>query len=432
MDIFITSRLITIITTTLLLYSWIFLVKERGVRIFFIFFIVMYLLYSGIGGALMYISNQYQYYYIAFTTCISIGLFFGLKSINNNRLPRRKFWSGFLKIFIKRYANTIIILYLLSQILPLVYPVFRLTDLIHPPQPDFVNMLFERFNNGQKDVVLSINSLASSLIFPFYLLSLYKYRKKTLTLSILVLAPYYFQYCIQAYIGRSVMLYAIIIILGTTYYSRPKLRKPIICISAVSIPTIIVFFVQYSIIRAGGVTENLDFEEAFSTLLEQESGYPLHFDDILLLQGNHIGSYFVWLFTMPFPGFVRGGLDVHFAAMFSEDILGRARTGTGFYILLPGIVGESVYLLGKQLFWINGLLYGFLMGVVYRFLTRYPQLLCILLYAAIDFGYVTNRAGFFGGFPFIGKILVYFFIILYLFKHYSNWKINYKTGLRKG
>ena len=432
MDIFITSRLITIVIITLLLFSWIFLVKERGVKIFFTFFIAMYLLYSGIGGALMYISNQYQYYYIIFTTCISIGLYLGLKSINNERLSKRRSWADFLNIFIKKYANIIIILYFLCQLIPLIYPTFRLANLIHPPQPDIISMLFERFNSDNTDIFLSINQLINSLLFPFYLLSLYKYRKKTIILSLLVIFPYYIQHCSTGYTGRSAMLVALIMILGLTYYAKPKLRKPIIWGCIFGIPTIIIFFVQYSIIRIGGITDNLNFEEAFSTLLEQESGYPLHFDDILLLQGNHIGSYFVWLFTMPFPGFIRGGLDVHFAAMFSEDILGIARTRPGFYILLPGVVGESVYLLGKQLFWVNGLLYGFLMGIVYKILTRHPQLICILLYAAIDFGYVTNRAGFFGGFPFIGKILIYFFIILYFFKHYSNWKTNYKTGLRKG
>lgn len=431
MDIFITSRLITIVITTLLLFSWILYVKERGVMIFFTFFIALYLLYSGIGGALIYVSSQYQHYYIVFTTCISIGLFLGLKRIKNDRLPRRKSWSCFLEIFIKKYANIIIILYFLCQLFPLLYPTFRLINIINPPQPDIANFLFERYNNNQEDFVLSVISLISTTLFPFYLLSLYKFRRKTLILSLLVVIPYYIQYCDIGYLGRGSMLYAIILITGITYYARPNLRKAIVIICVVAIPTLIIFFVQYSLVRMGEITGTLSFEEAFTTLLEQESGYPLHFDEVLLWQGDHIVSYLVWLFTMPFPGFVRGGLDVNFNALFTEDLLGISRTTKGFYIVLPGIVGESVYLLGKHLFWINGLLYGFLMGVVYKILMRYPQLICILLYSAIDFGYVTNRGGFASGFPFVGKILVYFFLILYFFKHYTNWESYSKTSMLK-
>lgn len=433
MDIFVTSRLITIILFTCLVFSWLFFSKEKKARIFFIFFATLYLLYSGIGGALIYISSQYQYYYIAFTLCINIGIYFGLRSVRNknNKLPYKKSWSDFLTFFINHYAVKIIIIYLSCQLFHLFYPTFKLALLIHPPMPDMKEMLFQRFQGDAPDFPTSLINTVSTIFFPFYLLSLYKYRKNIISLTLLIILPTYIQYCAVGYMGRSSILTAIVMLLGITYFSKPQLGKTLIISCIILIPTLIVFFVQYSIVRAGGIAGNMSSGDAFAILLEQECGYPLHFDDILVLQGNHIGNYLVWLFTMPFPGFVRGGMDAHFAAMFSEYILGISRSVSGFYILLPGVVGESVYLLGKHLFWINGLLYGWLMGAVYRILTRYPQLLCILIYSAINFAYVTNRAGFFGGFPFIGKILVYFFIILWFFKNYTNWKAKYKLELRR-
>ncbi len=283
-------------------------------------------------------------------------------------------------------------------------------------------MLAERFSGEEEGIITKLTSTLTIIIYPFYLLSLYKYAKKTLRLSVIVVMTYYIQYCASAYLGRGSIFEAILIIIAFTYFSRPRLGKIILISSALLIPLLLVFFVQYSITRIGGTAGSMSYSEAFGTLLEQESGYPKHFSRILSHDsGNYIFNFLIWLFTMPLPGIFRGGMDVHFAAIFSENMLGITRGSQGFFILLPGVVGESVFLMGQNLFWINGLIYGFLMGVVYRLLTRYPQLLGIIIVTAIDFCYKTNRAGLFGGLPWVLKILFYFLIILMIVKKMNHW-----------
>ena len=401
---------------TCIIFSWLLFNKESTARIFFSLFVAMYLVYSGIGLALDNVNESYVYYYFSFSICISLGIFWGLRQVKNSQNTLQVSWYNFFNRFLDRYSKRIIIVDFLVKIFPLIYPENRIVNLIHPPSPDVINMLVERFRGDGESQISAIISIFQSFLYPFYLLSLYKYGKKTLKLVMLVVAPYYMQYCDSAYLGRGSMLEALLIITLFTYFCRPEFKKKLIIVGLSFFPIMMVFFVQYSKVRIGGESFEISYMEAIGTLLEQESGYPKHFDAILGLQGQYFFKYLVWLFTLPFPGFVRGGMDVHFAAIFSENILGMYRWQKGFYILLPGVVGESVFLLGRQLFWLNGIIYGFLMGIMYKILTRYPQLLGILIVVMINFGYVINRVGLFGGLPFILKILVYFYLILLLLK----------------
>lgn len=303
----------------------------------------------------------------------------------------------------------------------LVYPENKLLNLISPPKPDVIAMLIERYQEDGPDTFTQIINLTKQILYPFFIFSLYKYRSQILKLSIIVVGTYYIQYCQNSYLGRGSMLEAALIILAFSYFYVPKIRKPLLISIIVLLPTIIIFLVQYSLTRIGGTVSDVGFAESFETLIRQESGYPLHFDNIMDMESKYRLNFLVWLFTIPLPGFFRFGIDANFNVLFSEELLHINRESNGFYILLPGIVGESVFLMGKYLFWLNGLFYGWLMGITYRILARYPQLFGILVIAAIDFGYVTNRGGLSSGLPFILKVLVYFYLILLLIKKESNW-----------
>lgn len=419
---------------TTLIFSWLFFYKELKARLFFLFFAVMYLVYSGIGGTFEGVSPEYIWYYFAFTLCINAGIYIALSKIRNNRKTFSKSWYHFFNYFLEHYSKKIIIAYLILCLVPLVYPEFKLLNIIKPPAPDAIAMLANRFGGEENasSVIVNCLSYIKSLLYPFYLFSLYKYGVHTFKLVLFVALPFYFEYCANAYLGRGSMLECILYIVAFTYFCRPKLAKPMLVSVCFAFPALIIFFVQYSMARIGAVASNISAGDAFMLLLGEESSYPQHFSHILEIDGKYISEYLLWLFTIPLPGFFRGGVDVHFAALFSEDMLGMVRSQSGFYILLPGVVGESVYLLGKYLFWLNGLLYGFIMGASYRLMTRYPQTLGLLIAAAVDFGYTTNRAGLFGGIPFILKLCVYFFIIIWLMKRQRNCKPNqvYNTNIQ--
>lgn len=421
------DKLLFIILFTCIVFSWLFYYREKTARIFFVFFGFLYLIYSGIGGAADGVPTSYLTYYCIFTLCINIGVYLGLSRIKNTKKTFSKSWYEYFKYFIKRYADKVIILYFVLKLASLVYPEFKLMNLLSPPAPDAIAMLRARFSGEGTDALNSIISTLNSFVYPFYLLSLYKYCKKTVKFALLIILPFYIDYCTNAYIGRSGMMEAALIIFAVTYFCRPKVGKKLLVAGLVAIPFVLVFLVQYSLKRIGGVSEEISTMDAIEILLSQEGGLQGYFSDILKMHDTYISRYILWLLTMPFPGFVRGGVDVHFAAIYSEQLLGIDRSANGFYILLPGVVGESVFLFGKYLFWINGIIYGFLMGFFYRILTRYPQLIVILIVSEIQFGYVMNRVGLFGGIPFFLKILVYFYLILWWMKNYT-WK---SKGLKR-
>lgn len=419
------ETLLICIIGTVIIFFWLFKYKEKKARIFFLFFVLMYLIYSGIGASLPGVSPEYISYYFIFSFCISIGVFCSLKCIKNNNKTIKKSWCDFLSYFINKYGNGVFVIYFILLLFPLIYPEFKLPNLIHPPAPDVISMLREKFNSDEGSILITIVKTLKSIIYPFYLLCLYRLRLHILKLCIAVIFPYYIMYCDSGYLGRGSMLEAFLLIIAFVYFERPKFRKAVLICGVTIIPVLLVFFVQYSKIRIGVAAGDISSMDALALLIEQESGYPEHFSTILKHDnGKYLYEFIIWLLTMPLPGFFRGGMDVHFAAIFSEDMLGISRHSSGFYILLPGVVGESVFLLGKYMFWISGLIYGILMGTTYRLFTRYPQLIGILIFAALDFGYVTNRAGLYAGIPFVLKILVYFYLFLSLFKKFSHYSSN--------
>lgn len=413
------NSLLIIICGTFAIYSWVFFVKDRLAKYFFMFFILMFLLYSGIGGALENTVPEYITYYFVFSICISIGIGLGFRCIHKARRNNRyRSWYAFLNYFMDKYAKKIVIAYLLLHFVNLLYPEFKLLNLIHPPSPDVISVLGERYQReAQSTFFSSIIYSLDNLLYPFFLFSLYRYRKKTILLCAILFGKYYIEYCVSGYLGRGDMLTGLIIVGAFTYFHRPKLGKIILVSSIVLIPLLLVFFVKYSVTRIGGSAMDISVGDATEMLLAQESSYPTHFDRITDIT-NHMywANYLIWLFTLPLPGIVRGSMECNFNAVLSEYLLNISRSSPGFYILLPGIVGESVFLFGKSFFWINGIIYGFIMSATYRVISRFPQLFGLLIAAAICFSFSINRGGMGSGIPFILKILLYFYLILWYIK----------------
>lgn len=422
---YIVDTLLYIVFGTLIVFLWLFTKTDSLAKCFFGLFILTYLVYSGIGGALEDANPSYVVYYFIFSIFVSLGIFWSFRIVKSTTKNRKYLsWFRFFDYFIDKYATKIIIAYFILNLSSLVYPEFKLLNLISPPAPDVISMLGERYNGGETNIISSIINGLNNLIYPFFLFSFYKYRKNTLALSFIIFFNYYIEYCANSYIGRGTLMTGLIIVGAFTYFYRPKLGKRLLYAAIFVIPFLLTFLVQYSITRIGGSATDISASDALETLMSQEGSYPLHFTQILNSSGDYTLNYLVWLFTMPLPGFFRGGLDANFNAIISEYLLGMNRTDRGFFILLPGIVGESVFLMGKSLFWVNGLIYGFLMGACYKVLSRYPQLFGLLVSAAICFGYTMNRGGLSSGIPLILKIFVYFTIIMWIVKQKNSQKVT--------
>ncbi len=416
-----TYRLILIIVVTLLPFFWIFKLKDFNSKLFFGLFLLAFFTYSGLGGSLKEVDEHYFSYYVIYTFFISIGLYLGRG--RNKKYVVRKSTENKLTKLIDKYGTTIIIVFFLLKLTSLIYPQFLLHRLIVPPAPDLTSVFAERFETQESSFFESIRYYLLSILSPFFFLSLYKYRFKPWKLVLLLIIIPYIDYCRVGYIGRGVMLQYLFIIIASLYVFLPRMRKLIVISFAVFLPTLIIFMVNYTQIRIGGTASVDNTFEALEHLIFYESNYPLWFSTIYNepFDINNLITYFKWLITLPIPGFLKGDIGLK-GDEIAGLLLGIDSGQRGFYIVLPGLVGESVYYFGKYLFWIHSLLVGLLVGYTFRILNRHHQMGILLFYSVFELTYFINRGGTGSGLPYILKILFIFFIIIHF---YSRYKIKY-------
>lgn len=410
------DKLIFIIAVTIIIFLFSFKFKTIQGAFYFGLFIVLYLLYNGIGGALLDAPNEYLGFYFIFTIAISVGCLIGVKQYHPVNEQKVIEWKEYFNLINEKYYKQIIVTYFVLLFIGLVYPENKLMNLLNPPTPDVIGQLLERYDGVEKTTALtSIIQLLKLFVYPFFLITLYKFRKKVVILAVLVVLPAYITYAQDEYIGRGSMLECIIMFAFIVYLENKRLRMLIIASIIIFVPTLVVFFVDYSVVRVGGDELIGNFGDAYDMLLWQECHYPERFDELLAIRNHPTTNYIIWLFTLPFPGFFRGGIDANFNAIFSEEMIGINRGDRGFFIMLPGLVGESVFVFGEKLYWLNGLLTGLLMGYLFKFFKKYPQAIGLFTVIAIDFAYTFCRGGMTSGLTFIGKSIVWFFIISIIF-----------------
>lgn len=120
---------------------------------------------------------------------------------------------------------------------------------------------------------------------------------------------------------------------------------------------------------AGGLGHNL------ASFADQELSYPRYLPvaEAMGASGQYIEKYLYWLSTLPIPGSLTGG-SFSVTRDFSERILGIRYGDGGFYVLLPGWLGESFIAFGEY-YALWGLIVGLVIGLLDRFMSRTPALL---------------------------------------------------------
>jgi len=417
-----TYRLILIVIVTLIPFFWVFKLKDFNSRLFFSLFLLAFFTYSGLGGSLKDIDKHYFIYYVIYTIFISIGLYIGKGSNRlkgDNRISDNK-----LTKLIDRYGTTIILFFFILKLSTLIYPQFLLHRLIAPPAPDLSSFFAERFETQESTFLESIIYYLTSLLSPFFFLSLYKFRLKPWKLILLLIIIPYIDYCKIGYMGRASMLQYLFIIVVSLYMFMPSLRKLIILFLVLFLPTLIIFMVNYTQIRIGGTASAENAFKALEVLIYSESNFPLWFSTIYHepFDPSNLIAYVKWLLTLPIPGFLKSGIDLK-ANEIAGLLLGIEPGEHGFYIVLPGLVGESVFYFGKYFFWIHSLLVGLLVGYTFRLLNKHHQMNILLFYSTIVLTYFINRGGTGAGFPLILKVLLVFYIIIYF---YSRYRLKYE------
>lgn len=373
--------------------------------------------YSGIGAADSQVPFGFIFYYFGLAAAIVIG-FHGARVI-------------FLPIAVKlerRVAPTlgpmtgglgwvmVILAYLLLSTFPLVWPESRLSMLFSPPAPDLSRAFFLRFDETP-DPVSRIVAYAQLLMSPFFLVALYRLRSHVVLICLILCVLLYLRYVASAYISRGEVLVQVVMMVMAVWILRPSYRR-ILLLSAVALmPLLFYALYWYGMARIGATVQNEGFLAAAGLVLESELSFPKYVGVAIVESEARVDlpAYFTWLFTLPIPKVLTGeiaGARVNYEI--SEIVLGRPMGSYGWYVVLPGLVAESVYIYGRVLFWVHGLFLGALAALFARIAERLPQLLFLYLHVALLFAYSLNRGGVSSLLPPVINSYLLFYVFIFL------------------
>lgn len=408
-------RFIIITLPSLICCIWIFPLKRLKDKIYYSLFYFFIYIYSGIGWSYDYVDIEYVYYYFLYLLAFSMTLF---SFRNKNEISSPLSYDNLEEWVLKKYASWIVCTYLLFCLLELVVPENKLLNLIHPPAPNLSD-------NFDKYVLLAFHRTffealiyyTKSFLFPFYLFSLYRFRKNIFVLFFLFIFPLYIQLCHDSYIGRSEIMSNILVVIIFFYYEYRNLRKWILlgCLSA--IPIIAIPLGLYTTYRTTGVFsfEWSSLGQIYETLFLQETSFPFHFNEIIAHDGTMIKKYCEWIITLFLPGCLKSVDAYQFNIFISEYLLNLDRHAPSFFVLLSGLVCESLYIFGKYFFILHAVIMGMLASIPIRFLQSEKESF-LFCYLSIFLPYYMARGGTFSGYPFIIKFLLLYILIRYFGK----------------
>lgn len=405
---------VAIVAATLFIAS--FLYRSRigqWPRLFSSAFIAGLLLYSGIGASYRSVPSQYVTYYFIFLIafCISYRLFLIIWLPVGHRIGRIVSIRSCSIDYQKRWG-IIVLCYIVLQAAPLIYPNFRLSLLINPPHVD----LIKHFANGaelQTDAFLKLAFYAQLLLTPFFYIALFKCRKNIIYIIIIISLLLYIRYVDIAYISRGALLISLILICFTIWYFKPWLRVPMVIFGVAMLPLLFVALYSYQVVRVGGEVDKVDIKSAAEAILDVEAGFPRDVGVPIIESGRRadFGQYIKWIATIPIPKIITGPISgSRVNTEISEIVLGKAVGEPGYYVVLPGLVSEAIYLYGTWWYWLHAVFISAMMALFVRVFERVPQAFFILLSTGLSFAYDLNRGGIGAFLPdFINSFLLFFF-----------------------
>lgn len=411
------SLFVVIFFVTLLPFFWIRKEDAKG-KIFFLLIIFFIFLYSGIGGSLQEANHEYVIYYAAY--CFVLGLTMKVSKIKFNFTKQNDI---IFSKYINKRGEIIIISYTFLGILSLIFPEVIIGRLISPPAPDVVQSLNMRIINKDPGIIANIVDLLQTLLLPFYYWALRKY-KSIIKVAIIMFFNIYVAFCHNSYIGRHEIVMALIILL-MVYLSTLTRKKRIMVITGVSfsIPFLCYILFKYSMLRLGVTNVSISTFDAMEILFGQEITYPLLYDSYKDIRDpSLIVTYFEWLLFLPLPSFLKFGFGQGPADIFTELVLGLSRGENGFYVILPGIVGEAIFYFGHYLFFIHAIILGLIIKTTYLSLRESKSLAYVFYFYAITFSFILSRGGTLSVYPTFFK----HFLILSIFLIHIKNKAGYK------
>jgi len=424
------GKLIIILGGTLFLGS-LALLAARGMvqRLMLLGLLGGLIFYNGIGAASSVVAPVYIVYYFGTLIAVIIGFYFGrIMFLPVGRIVGRRLPHVLGDIDRKPEWLIVIVAYIALSAFPLVWPEFRLHHLFAPQLPDLREIFFRSFTE-EPDALSKVVGYARLLLMPFFYLALYRFRYRLRWIAALFAILLYTKYIVKFnYIGRGDVMMHVGLLVMAVWILRPKYRRAIVVIGFAVLPLLLYGFYIYGRIRIGGSSSGIGFGKAIVLILEQELSYPQKVGMPILEAGAHcnLTAYFTWIATLPIPKIITGSIEgARINYEISEIILGLPTGAHGWYVVLPGLVAESVYIYGPYFFWLHGMFLGGFAALFVRLMERVPQLFFLYLYVVLMFAYVLNRAGISALLP----PMVNQFLLFYLFLVF--WVFRFRVSSRK-
>ncbi len=407
------------------------LVRDGLLRFLFFIFFAGFVFYSGIGyGFNNGVAGNYHFYFVVFVYvyCLSFVVFnqfVNFRSVDFAYIDERM--SGLLSS--KLFFYGVIIIYNGSFIIELSYPEFNLFKLVSPPSPDLLASFGRRFDKAESvPIIISLVKYVRILIYPFYLIILISLVKRLPRFTILLFAPIYMQYCLEAYVSRNVILLALVFSFLSVWKFRPEKRKPLIISAALIIPVFLLASLVYQSARTKSNVYDASSGvlQAAEVLISIETSLPTVSAQILdRNKQTDLGAHILWATTLPIPKFglinVTDGLPAY---EMSEMITGEKRGSPRFWIPLSGYLTENVYVYGKKLFWLPAILVAFFLSVMGNFLKGSKYFYGVALFIGLAVAFKLNRAGIQSALPDLinSNLLIYAFMLMLAVKFRISWR----------
>lgn len=398
---------------------FIFHLKDFNSKLYLAVFTFFFYFYNGVGLAYIEISNILRAFYFVFYVFFASGfvLFYRLK------IPLfQKIQFNFKNIrfesckMIRFFAYG----YIFLLCLQLIYPANIIGRLISPPIPDLLGTLNDyQPREDSNELVTKLLFYVQTLFFPFFFLhfDLLKKRKKIILFILLSTILNYFTYVKSAYISRSEILMYLQICFLVYFLQKQKISTRSVMLMLVPLASIILFFAAYQELRLGNDSEiSSGVSQVLAKAFETEISFPKDVMQKVIDNKMTISftSFLAWLFTLPIPKILIPNVVIfELNKNISEALLGIPADDQYFYILLPGLLGESLYIYGKFFFFIQAIFCGALFSFVLRLFKHNTRYYFFQAYLIVLMSYITCRGGIVSSLPALinGNLLVVFFFI---------------------
>lgn len=394
--------LITLITiavvTFLIIYVLAYKAKKEIKLIIYIAGLTV-CLYSGLGISFENVTDYYVFYYYTFLVCLLACIRISASQrivikVGSNRIGgNNRETSSHLDYYLdkgKKVIGILAIVFLASSFIPLIYPTFRPLDMFNFSAFTSVGIHARRVERSLNIIVKLCDSI-NTVTLPFFLVHLYNLveKKKGIIGVLLIIFWYLTEFGQFNYLGR----YQLVVMLGFLFVYVIIVRKGEFKLS-LSILVIIIVVVLFSLpllvsftdIRLGRTTDSMSIMNSVLELFNSECDYPKYYD-LCASNAGIISSidFILWIICLPIPSVIWSSKPaVYISQTFTELALGRTSiTASGYYNVLPSILGESFLIFGKAFFFLEAIIIGVLIGLYFRFFLKSKKLSVLTAYMTI-------------------------------------------------